>query len=79
MAGVKPWLLAVALIELHGPQGQRFLLNPIEITWVREPLASDLKRFTPGVRCLVITVDGKITAVRETCAEVERKLGWHTP
>ena len=65
-------LAAVTLIELHGAEGQRFLLNPAQITTIREPSAADLRQhFAPGAHCIVVTTSGKFLAVRESCDQVQ--------
>jgi hypothetical protein len=67
----------VEFIELHGPDGQRAFLNPRTISSLREPIASDLKSFTKGVRCVVVTTSGKFIAVVETCTDIHDRLGAH--
>ncbi|HKW23470.1 MAG TPA: hypothetical protein VJO13_18965 [Ktedonobacterales bacterium] len=67
--------LAALLIELHGADGQRYWLNPAEITTAREPPAADLHRhFAQGARCVVLTTDGKFIATRETCDVVRERI-----
>lgn len=70
---------SITLIELHGPEGQRFSINPMYITTLRAPLDHDLKYFSHGAHCIVVMVSGKFVAVKETCAEVERKVGFRSP
>ena len=43
-------LIELALVELHGPTGQRIFVNPHEVTSVREPQARD--HFAKGTHCL---------------------------
>jgi hypothetical protein len=66
------WLLAVALIQLTGPEEQSILVNPEEIVSVRRPRSSE--HFAPGTRCLINTADGKIIAVQELCSSVLRLI-----
>lgn len=61
---------SVALIELHGPQGQRFFVNPAMITSIREPIGKDRQHFETGMRCVVMMTNGKFVPARETCDEV---------
>ena len=60
----------VVLVELHGPEGRRFFINPAEITSVREPSSRDRQHFAPGTHCNIVTTDGKFISTRETCDEV---------
>ena len=60
----------VVLVELHGPEGQRFFVNPAEITSVREPVGKDKLHFAPGMRCIIVMTNGKFIPTRETCDEV---------
>lgn len=68
-----PLLLAayIDLVEVHGPEGQRYWINPEQITTIREPIAPDAhKRFAHITRCVIVTSNGKFIAVRDTCADV---------
>ena len=69
----------IDLIELHGLAGQRIFINTHEITSVREPVGSDRRHYAPGTACLVVTVNGNVTPVREACDEVLRLLKRPTP
>jgi len=64
------FISGVEFIEVHGPDGQRAFLNPKAISSLREPIATDLKGFTKGVRCVVVTTNGKFIAVVETCTNL---------
>jgi hypothetical protein len=68
------FISGVEFIELQGPDGQRAFLNPRTISSLREPIASDLKSFTKGVRCVVVTTSGKFIAVVETCTYIRDTL-----
>lgn len=65
---------ALTLVELHGPEGQRYYLNPVEISTIREPVGNDLRHFSKGTRCLIVTTNGKFLAVHETCDEVRAEV-----
>jgi hypothetical protein len=65
---------AIALIELHGPAGQRIFVNPSEVTSIREPHGIDQGHWAKGTRCLVVMADGKFLTVTEACDEVRQKL-----
>jgi hypothetical protein len=70
-----PLLLAIGLIELHAPNGARVLVNPAEVTSVREPVAADRRHFAPGTRCVVVMTNAQFVAVREQCDAVVALLG----
>lgn len=80
MAARAAWLSAillaeVALLELHGPDGQVVYVNPLEISSLRAPTAVDLHRYFPrGTHCVVSTTNGKFVASVETCAAIRDKL-----
>jgi hypothetical protein len=63
------WAIVFRLILLHGPGGQMIDLNPDDIVTLRVP-RSDEGHMRDGVKCIVTTIDGKFSAVIETCAEV---------
>lgn len=65
-------LAAIHLVALTGPDGQVILINPPEVVTVRTVRATD--HHPPKTQCLIHTADGKFIAVRETCAEVNRRL-----
>lgn len=65
----------ITLIELHGADGQKFYLNPAEITTIREPSKADLvHHFAAGAHCVIVTTNGKFVAVRETCDAVRETV-----
>jgi uncharacterized protein YlzI (FlbEa/FlbD family) len=72
-------VLLATLIVLHTLDGREIDINPKQITSMREAREDDEggKAFTPGVRCMVNTTDGKFVTVTETCEEVRRKLEEH--
>jgi hypothetical protein len=67
--------LVLALITLHGPEGQVIFVNPQEIVSFREPRETNAEHFTASVRCVLQTADGKLINVADTCDEVRHKLG----
>lgn len=69
---MKTWhaALLISLIELHGPNGQRYFLNPYWITTIREPVAADLKHFSTSTHCIIVTTNARFLAVREPCDQV---------
>ena len=68
-------LLISTLIALQGPDGQTIWLNPDAVISVREPRGIKHGHWPAGVRCLIITVDGKFIALVESCDRVRQKLG----
>lgn len=60
---------ALALIALHGLDGQTIWVNPAEVISVRAP-ATDLLH--EGVKCTLQTVDGKLINVADDCETVLR-------
>ena len=68
-------LVAIDLLEVHGPDGQTAFINTHEIASLREPTTFDLRRHFPkGSRCIILTTDGKFLAVVETCGELRALL-----
>jgi hypothetical protein len=64
--------IAISLIELHGPNGQRVEVNPAQVSSVRVPRIVD--HFAPGTKCVVFMTDGKFATVTDDCDSVEKKL-----
>jgi uncharacterized protein YlzI (FlbEa/FlbD family) len=62
----------LALIVLHGLDGQLIHVNPAEIVSVRAP-SSDL--LAPEIKCTLQTADGKLINVTDTCDEVLHRIG----
>ena len=67
-----PALLLSGLIALHTVDGRLVLVNPAQITQVREPLPEGNKgrQITKGVQCVITLTDRSFAAVREDCAKV---------
>jgi hypothetical protein len=57
------------LILLHGPNNQVIHLNPDDIVTLRVP-RGDEGHLQEGVKCIVTTIDGKFSAVKESCQTV---------
>lgn len=64
------WLVLYQLIVLHNGEGGQVYINPAEIISLREGGADRDKLFTPTVKCMINTSDGKYITVKETCSEV---------
>jgi uncharacterized protein YlzI (FlbEa/FlbD family) len=69
--------LAIVLVELHGPDGQRYYVNPAEITSIREPIAKE--HFAHGTRCVIVMTSGKFISTREGCDEVRKMVSGDPP
>lgn len=68
-------LIALDLIELHGPDGQTAYVNAHEISTLRAPNSTDLGRsFARGVHCIVSTTNGKFIAATEPCTAIRDRL-----
>jgi hypothetical protein len=67
-------LAFIALLEVHGPDGQTAYVNEHEISTLREPAAHDLRHFARGTHCIVVTTNGKFVATVETCATLRQRL-----
>lgn len=65
-------LVALALVQLTGPTGQKIYVNPAEVTSVRQPLVSG--HFAQGVHCVIVTTSGKFISVMEPCDDARQKL-----
>lgn len=66
---------ALELLELHGPDGQRYYVNPEHISSLRQPTRSDAEHYFPRhVRCVVVTDNGKFIAAVETCDDIRNRL-----
>lgn len=65
----------VDLLEVHGPDGQTYWVNPAEISSLRQPTNTDLHRYFPaGTHCVISTTNSKFIASRETCSEIRDRL-----
>jgi uncharacterized protein YlzI (FlbEa/FlbD family) len=62
----------IVLVELHGPDGQRYYVNPAEITSVREPATKE--HFAAGTRCVIVMTSGKFLSTHEGCDEVRQAV-----
>lgn len=65
--------LALSVISLTGPDEQSITIVPGNIVSMREPRSTE--HFARGIKCLINTVDGKFTAVVETCDVVRERMG----
>jgi len=65
-------LFALALIVLHTVDGRDIVVNPRQITSMREakPEGASDKAFTDNVHCMISLTDGKFVTVVESCEHV---------
>jgi hypothetical protein len=66
-------LLALSLVVLTGPQGQKIEINPHAVVTIRTA-RNERGTFAPGIKCLIHTADGKIVHVIEDCEMVRLAL-----
>jgi hypothetical protein len=66
-------LVALLLVHLIGPGGQRIDVNPARVTSVREPIGTG--HWTKGTNCVLVMSNNRVIALREECATVRVKLG----
>jgi hypothetical protein len=66
--------VALLLVALTGPTGQRIDVNPAEVTSVRDPTDVGKTYVARGVHCMLGITNGRFIAVRETCDAVRRRL-----
>jgi uncharacterized protein YlzI (FlbEa/FlbD family) len=62
--------LALALVQLHAPDGHEIWLNPNEILELHDARSAHREHFAPGAQCLIGMSDGKTVQVKEPCDEV---------
>ena len=67
-------LLALILLEVHGPDGQRIDINTAKITSLRMPSAASREHLHRSVNCVIVMVNGKFIGVIEKCATVRYRL-----
>jgi hypothetical protein len=70
---VKLVALALLLIPLHGPTGQRIDVNPDEVTSVREPQRGST--LSEKVHCVIGMTNGRFIALGDDCSTVRRAMG----
>jgi hypothetical protein len=69
-------VVAVFLVVLHTLDGRDIIINPAQVTSMREAHDDDAdhKAFTGGVRCMINTTDGKFVTVIEECETVRKMV-----
>ena len=61
------------LILVHTPDNQLIGVNPNEIVSIREPKTHE-GHFPKNTRCIINTVDGKLTLTTEDCKTIREML-----
>lgn len=70
----------VELLEVHGPDGQTYYVNPAEISSLRAPTNTELQRyFSPGTHCIISTTNRRFIAAREMCSDIRDRLKHSQP
>jgi hypothetical protein len=65
-----PFVLALNLIVLHGPDGAEIDINLNEVSSIRDRSVASEGHFAKGVNCLLFMTNGKVIGVREDCDQV---------
>ena len=65
-------IVALVLIKLTDPSGNRIDINAAEVNSVRETLNEG--HLAKGSHCLVVMGNGRFIAVQETCEQVRQAL-----
>jgi hypothetical protein len=69
--------LAVVLISLHAPNGDKIDVNPDSITSMRDRAAqhdADESLVAKGIECMINLSDGKYVSVTEHCDKVRELI-----
>jgi hypothetical protein len=61
-------------VTLHNPKGFEIVINPAEVTALRQSGSSEFKHFSPSVHCWIGFTGGKYVTVVETCATVRKMM-----
>lgn len=64
----------IELIELHASNGARILVNPTEVSVIREPTDAGIRHLGQGAKCVLVMSNGQFNAVREDCDTVRGLL-----
>ena len=73
-------LVALEMLEVHGPDGQKAFVSVTEISSLRAPNSFDLRRHFPAkTKCVVVMGNGKFLAVTESCEEIRDMLKGSAP
>jgi hypothetical protein len=67
-----PLVLALNLVVLHNGGGHEVIINPKEVTLLREPREGE--HMVNGTECAIFFTDGKLAAVVETCEQVRELI-----
>ena len=64
--------MALVMIQVTGPNGNRIDVNPNDIVSLRQPQTRDF--YDPRVKCIVYTLDATFVGTQETCEQVRNLL-----
>lgn len=67
-------LVAVTFIFLHAPGGAGIIINPHEITSMRQRPSAGDQFFVGNAECMINLTDGKFVAVIEACETVHQMI-----
>ena len=69
-------LIAVQLVTLYGLDGRAIIINPAQVTQIREARdeGDTGKQFSDKVHCLIRLTDGSYVAVAEDCDRVRELM-----
>lgn len=66
-------IMAAGLVVLHRADGGQVIINPAQVTALRNP-EGKYRQLIPIGRCVIDMTDRKFIMVLESCAEVKRLL-----
>lgn len=66
-------IMAAGLVVLHRADGGEVVVNPMQVTSLRNP-AGKYRQLQPTGNCVIDLTDRKFIMVMESCAEVKRLL-----
>ena len=61
-------VMAITLIHVTGPNGNRIDVNPADIVSLRKPPVAGF--YDIKVKCVIYTLDGQFIGTQETCEQV---------
>jgi hypothetical protein len=67
-------IAAAGFVVLHRADGGSVVINPAQVTSLRNPVGTKYRQLIPTGNCAVDLTDRKFVMVMESCAEVKRLL-----
>lgn len=71
---MKGSIVALMLLQFHGPTGARIDLNAEAITSIRDPSAMPEGHWSKATRCIILVDNSPPISVSETCDEVRQAV-----